>query len=282
MTIFRKTSTHLRSLTCAALLLATAPAMAQNLNLPENIVYSPDGNIYVVNRGSSTIASFQTIGAGGRFLGSFATAKTGFRLAVDGGKNLFMAEFGGKNVDVYTPAGVLLKTVANASGFGLAVDAYDDLISTSTDAFVFNEAGLKAHAYKVDKQGLMYAGGSAVISGQKLYIVTGPGSGASTVATYNVGNFLTGDPTEITPFTNSAVSGPTQAAVDSSGNVYIVGLSGNLVKYSSTGAVQFSLNGLANPTGVALDPIGNIYVSENTANDIKVFNPSGTLIGVLH
>jgi YVTN family beta-propeller protein len=254
-------------------------AMAGNLSGPNNLVFAPNGKLYVANQYGDDIVVYQ----GSNVVQTIAVGAAPFRLALDNAENLFVAIYGVNKAEEYTLAGHLEKTVNGASGFGLAADAYDDLIVTPGNAaLVFNQFGKKVKTYTNDKQGLVFAGGAATISGSLLYYASGPGNGTSTVATYNVGNFLTGWPEEITTFSNNGSTAPTQIAVDASGNIYVVGLAGNLVKYSPSGSVLLTLTGFANAGGVALDGSGNIYVSEINGNDIKVFNSAGTLIGTLN
>jgi len=96
------------------------------------------------------------------------------------------------------------------------------------------------------------------------------------VISYNVGEFLTGDPKEQVVFTNSTYTGPTGIAFDDSGNVYVSDLySGSMAKYNSSGVFQFAVNsGYA--TGVAWDKTnGCVYVTDAITNKINVFTSTG-------
>jgi sugar lactone lactonase YvrE len=253
------------------------PAKAGNLNSPANLIFI-DGKLFVANLLDGNILVYD----GGNVVETITTGGEPDRLALDTKQHLFVEFFTANMVREYTLKGKLLKTVNKAGGFGLAADAYDDLIVVPTPgARVFNEYDKKVKSYTNDFQGLPFDGGAAAISGQTLYYANGPTQNTSTLATYNVGNFITGWPVETGAFSNNGSALPTQIAVDSAGNIYVAGLAGNMVKYSPSGSVLLTLTGFAQAGGVAIDGSGNIYVSEAQANDIKIFNASGVLTGTL-
>jgi len=84
---------------------------------------------------------------------------------------------------------------------------------------------------------------------------------------------------------------PTGVAVDNSGNVHVVELSGNRVqKFTRTGQFitkwgshgtgdgQFSLDNMEGAWGIAVDAQGNIYVTDSNLNRVQKFTPSGQFV----
>jgi sugar lactone lactonase YvrE len=105
------------------------------------------------------------------------------------------------------------------------------------------------------------------------------------VISYNVGEFLTDDPAEITVYNDNVNTGPTGIAFDSQSNFYISEpYSGTAVKYGPKGGSPLLVisQGTGGCEGIAVDRHGNIYVSNSTLNNITVYNPLGTLINTLN
>ena len=277
---------------CAAALLAgllgsigPSPATAQHLSGPANLVYAPGGELFVANFNSKTIAAFHTDGT---YIGSFSTGSYGpWRIAIDNQQHLYVDS----NNDVidYDTYGNQLSTIRNAFGNGLAPTPNLELIAIANNpAEIFSRNGKLRQSYTSDVQGLMFAGGSFAIANHTLYYVSGPSSGPSIAAEYQLGEFVRGNPNETTAFTNKGAYNPTQIVADAERNIYVVGYANihgkgddTMVKMDRHGQVLLRISNLAFAYGVALDPIGNIYISEQNANDIKVFNCAGTLINTI-
>ena len=123
--------------------------------------------------------------------------------------------------------------------------------------------------------------GVLVIHDQNIYAGFG-GGGTNAVISYNVGEFLTSNPKEITVYNDNVDTGPTGVAFDKVGNIYISEYyTPSWVKYSSAGKLLLSVRGtsqgLNGPEGIALDSSGNVYVSNTYGNNITEYNPAGTL-----
>ncbi len=98
----------------------------------------------------------------------------------------------------------------------------------------------------------------------------------STVTVYAEG--ATGDATPIQDISgrDTGLQGPSDVAVDASGNIYVANGAGNSVTVYAAGAtgnvapiqdISGSMTGLHNPAGLALDPLnGDIYVASETSN----------------
>ena len=94
---------------------------------------------------------------------------------------------------------------------------------------------------------------------------------------YNVGEFLTGDPQEITVYNDNVDTGPTGIAFDKTGNVYISEYySQSWVKYAPTNGndpVCAVTSHVHYPEGIAVARSGKIYVSNSSANNITWYRP---------
>jgi streptogramin lyase len=109
------------------------------------------------------------------------------------------------------------------------------------------------------------------------------GGASSSVWTASSGT-VTQIPTYNSQFGNSGGNGqlktPSAAALDSSGNVWVVDTGNHRVKeFSSTGTYlkQFGTEGTGNgqfkePQGIAIDPKHNIWVSDKANNNVQEFN----------
>ena len=68
-------------------------------------------------------------------------------------------------------------------------------------------------------------------------------------------------------------------AKDSQGNIYGSDWSGNTVyKLDTNGAVTVFKNGFSNPNGIGINAADDIFICDHTANVIKKYDTSGTLI----
>lgn len=166
---------------------------------------------------------------------------------------------------------------------GAAVDAYGDLYvsgSNSDNIVVLNIGGGLVETLTKDKSAFPFtSAGPLAIHGRDIYAGFGPQPGTNAVISYNVGEFLTGDPKEITLYNDGVDTGPTQVAFDSKGNVYIAEYySGTAVKYAPGSGKTPTLvinQGTSTCEGIALDKDGNIYVANSALNNITVYSPSG-------
>lgn len=175
-----------------------------------------------------------------------------------------------------------------AKPLGVAVDAYGDTYianNAKNDIVVLNVFFSLVETLTTDKSGFNFSSPRArAVHGRNLYAGFGPGSGENAVIGYNVGEFLTGDPAEVTVYNDNVNTGPTGIAFDSQGNVYISELySGTAVKYGPGGGkpLLVSRQGTGGCEGIAVDESGNIYVANSTLNNITVYNSSGTFVNTL-
>jgi streptogramin lyase len=283
------------SIMAGLLLCLAVPAIAQFSNA-NGIVFDGSGNLWLANRGDNNVLKLDP--STGGILNAITDGINGpTRLAFDPSGRLWVANATGNNLTVYddlsTAGANLVQTVTSSSiqnPLALVVDAYGDIYvgdnsANSVVAFNINDGLIET--LTSDKSGFTFtAPGVLVIHGQDIYAGFGPNVGTNAVMSYNVGEFLTGDPKEITVYNDNVNTGPTGVAFDSHNNVYISEYTSNTwVRYTMgkgstpTLVVNACLNG---PEGIAVDKSGNVYVSNSNTNNIAVFNSSGTCTNTLN
>ena len=94
--------------------------------------------------------------------------------------------------------------------------------------------------------------------------------------------------------TSAELFGPTEVAIDGSGNIYIADYENNRIREVNTAGIIFTIAGtgadgyngdniaatdaeLNNPTGIALDGSGNIYIADEDNNRIRKVNGGGII-----
>jgi YVTN family beta-propeller protein len=256
------------------------PAYAQ-LNGPNGVAFDTAGNLWVANNtGNQVLELNPTTGA---VLNTLTTGISGPTRLVFDDSNLYVTNFNSDTVTVYNKSLKLTRTISGLSHpLGVAVDTYGDVYvanNLANNIVAFNIAGDNVLTLTEDESDFPFsAPGALAISGQDIYVATIGGD----VISYNVGNFLTAFPYEITKFTDSVSTGPTGIIVK--GSVYICyRYSNDVVKYNATGKKLLTISSnLSLPEGIAVDKDNNIYVS-NAASpySITVYNSAGTLVRTL-
>jgi len=80
-------------------------------------------------------------------------------------------------------------------------------------------------------------------------------------------------------FPRGYAGSPNGVAMDGSGNVFVTDSDGgNVLKYTSSGALITSWRGLSEPGALAVDGSGNVYVLELVGRQVKKFATDGTLL----
>jgi len=275
---------------CFALsVVAARPADAQ-LSSPEGLAFDSNGNLWVANSGTNQVLELNP--SNGKVLNKITKGISGpIRLAFNSLGNLWVVNWGNGTITGYDKNLHLFSTYQDAGGpAGVAVDAYGDTYianNQANDIVALNEGfGRLVETLTQDKNGFSFtAPGALAINGRNLYAGFGSGDSENAVISYNVGEFLTHDPQEITLYNDNVNTGPTGIAFDSQGNVYISCLySGTAVKYKlGKGSKPVLVISQANggPEGIAVDTRGKIYVSNSNLNNITVYNSSGKLIKTL-
>jgi hypothetical protein len=193
-------------------------------------------------------------------------------VAVDSSGNVYIADPANNVIEKVTPAGTLSIFAGTGSGGWPTA-------GRATNSKLNYPSGVA-----VDSSDNVYIADSAnnliekVTPAGTLSIYAGTGSGAA--------------PT-VGPATNSALNYPVGVAIDSSGNLYILDVSNNLVEKVtpagtlsifagsghqgtpvSGGATSSSFN---NPHGIAVDSTGNVYIADSYNNAVEKVTPAGTL-----
>jgi DNA-binding beta-propeller fold protein YncE len=277
---------------CLSMILVPQQVFARQpipLNQPNGLIFDDEGNLYVANAGSNQVLIYNLQ------LVQQASIHAGLdfpvRLAFDPFGDLYVANFKNDSITVYDPNlhQIVGKTIAQHlhSPLGVAVDAYGDVFAANNGSdtiAVFDVDGNYIWGLHQDFNGRQFfAPGALAIGGTNLFVGTGPTSGHDYVTSYNVGEFLTLRPRQVSTFSNQ-MSGPTGIAFDRRGNVYVSDFYSSVAtKYNPAGQVVLTINnGIAQPEGIAVDARGNIYVSNQFANTLTVYDASGNLINTIH
>ena len=272
-----------------ALALCLSLTANAQLNNPNGLAFDSAGHLWVANAGANNVLELNA--TTGAVLNTITKGVNDPTRLFFVGSDLYVQNTTGNNITIYSSLGTRGAKLAGtinipptaSRSLGAAVDAYGDVYvsgGTSNSVIALNIGGDLVETLTQDKNGFPFtASGPLAIYGQKIYIGFGSGDSEDAVISYNVGEFLTGDPQEITVYNDNVNTGPTGAAFDSKGNLYISEYySGTAVKYApgkGTTPLLVINQGTGYCEGIALDKSGNIYVSNSGLNDITVYGPSG-------
>lgn len=251
--------------------------------------------------------------------GSFGTGNGQFQtpvgVAVDAAGNVFVCETNGNHIQKFTNTGGYLAQWPGG-GLGIAVDNDGNVYATlgrslakySNDGALLAEWPSLGSGLTVDRNGIVYVATRAstarfTSSGTALpewpdppyYAADGVAVDANgnvfVVDTYpsDMVLKLRSDGTHLTSWGSDGTGAgqfdtPTRAAVDPSGNVYVVDYGNNRVEiFSNDGGYlgQFGGTGsgpgqFAGPMGIAIDANGFVYVADANNNRIEKFGPLPT------
>ena len=265
------------------------PATSASLNVPDGLVISPTGDVYVAERYNNRIRKVTTAGvittvagngvAGFSGDGGLATSASLFYptgLALDAAGNLYIVESGNNRVRKVTPSGV----ITTAVGTGVAGFSGDGGPATAARLNLGAPAALRPYwGAAVDVLGNLYFSDGGNYRVRKVE----PNGTISTYAGDGIGRFA-GDGG---PATGASLREPRGLALDAARNLYIadgncrvrkVGLDGTITTVAGNGSCSFSGDGgLAtsaslDPCDVAVDAAGNLYIADCGNNRIrKVF-----------
>lgn len=275
-------------------LLAGAPVMvgyddgvgaAARFFFLEGIAADSAGNLYVADFFACTIrkitpaAAVSTL-AGTRSgcnhadgTGDAARFNGPAAVAVDGGGNVYVADFWSSVVRKITPAGVV-STLAGKPGVSGNADG-------TGAAAQFSEL----RGIAVDSAGNVY-----VTDANTIRKIT-PGGTVSTFAGSGAGSYLDGAGAA------ARFNSPAGIAVDNAGNVYVADPYNNVIRKITTAGVVSTLAGVATsgnadgagaaarfyfPQAIAVDGAGNLYVADDGNSEIRKVTPAGVVSTVAH
>lgn len=268
-----------------ALALCLSLTANAQFNNPNGIVFDSSGNLWLANSGANQVLKLRP--SDGTILATITSHLDGPTRLVFAFGSLYVTNISGNNVTVYNATTLAYeRTITNSSiarPLALAVDAYGDVYigdNSTNNVIALNIGGGLIETLTEDNSGYQFiAPGVLTIHGTDMYAGFGRNVGENAVISYNVGEFLTNDPKEITVYNDNVNTGPTGVAFDTSGNIYIS-------EYTSATAVKYKIGSGSTPTlvinqgtggceGIAVDSSGNIYVSNSSLNNITVYAPTG-------
>jgi sugar lactone lactonase YvrE len=276
----------------AALACLSLAAHAQ-LSNPKNLVFDSAGNLWVANQNSNQVLELNP--SNGTVLNTITQGLSEPQALAYVSPYLYVSNVSGNNVTVYnTTTLALVNTFSNGISFptAVAVDVYGDVYvgNNQANAVVALRAdGTLAETLTQDNSGFPFtAPGALAVSGQDIYVGLGSDDSPDAVISYNVGEFLTGDPTEVLYIgpNDGLDGGPNQITIVPVGKyagIYVsYGYSNDVVRWTFTGVKKQLFNNSAYCGGVAVDKSGNVYVANRNLDTITVFNSSGQVINTLN
>lgn len=264
-------------------------ATAALMNNPASVCTDASGNLYIAEFGNHVVRKVATNGTISLIAGTGVAGNTGNGgaatlaqlsspngIAVDGAGNIYIADAAANVVRMVNTSGI----ISAVAGTGAA--AYTGDGGPATAAAIQTPYGLV-----LDAAGNLYIadyGNHAVRRINTSGVIStfvGNGSG--------IGSY-TGDGG---PATTAQVNGPTDVAVDGSGNLYVADngnhvvrrvTAGNISTFAGNGASGNTGNGgaataatMITPYGLSTDAAGNVYIVDQANNVVRKVNTSGII-----
>jgi DNA-binding beta-propeller fold protein YncE len=262
-------------------------------NCPCGVAVDSSGNVYVADAENNLIQNFTS---GGVFLTQWGGRGSGngqfydpCGVAVDSNGNVYVADTMNDRIQAFylnilavaqyfAPVNINVSTLlvqSTLAGLGIGSSTGDGGTSNYSVPGITPGSSVNLSAPATDPSGYVFSewtlNGAPLNAGQKSVTFPAP----ATYATW--GSSGSG---------NGQFAGPSGAAVDSSGNVYVADAGNNLIqKFTSAGTfiTQWGGSGTGNgqfdsPQGVAVDSSGNVYVADSDNNLIQKFTSAGTFI----
>ena len=256
---------------------ANGTGTAAQFSNPTAVAVDASGNVYVADTGNSVIREISPTGVVTTLAGSVGSQGSAdgtgtaarfynpMGVAVDPSGNVYVADTGNNTIREISPGGGVTTLAGQATNFG----SFD---GTGSTARFFSPTGVA-----VDGFGNVFVADNYNDTVREI-----SAAGVVTTLAGSVGNPGYADGTG----TTSQFSGPTDVAVDSSGNVYVADYDNETIReISPAGAVTTlagspgnagSANGTGSvarfdePSGIAVTPNGTVYVAEAYNNDIRI------------
>jgi len=246
-------------------------------NKPFGVAVDASGNVYVADAGNNSIRAISPAGLVSTFAGTgipgftngadTATFNSPLGVAVDGGGNVYVADYENDLIRKITPAGVvsmLAGTGATGADNGTATTATFDLpegvaVDAGGNVYVADNGNNLIRKITPDGTVSTLAGSGSV----------GSANGTGTAASFN---------------------SPFGIAVDATGNVYVADAGNNLIRKITPAGVVSTFAGSGKkgtgnatgaaasfntPSGVAVDASGNVYVADENNNLIRKITNAG-------
>lgn len=190
-------------------------------------------------------------------------------LVADAGGNLYVVEVGASKIRKISPTGVVTTFAGN-------------VIPGSIDGIGIKASFVGPSGLTIDVSGNLYI---ADTGNNKIRKIS-PTGVVTTVAGTGVGGSVDGD------ISQASFHGPTDVAIDASGNLYVADISNNKIrKITPSGAVstfagsgvEGSIDGIGvlaslhHPSSITIDTSGNLYVSEWGSHKIRKISSAGVV-----
>ncbi|MGW2367126.1 NHL repeat-containing protein [Streptomyces sp. NPDC001667] len=267
------------------------PAAGTSLYYPRGVAVDAAGNLYIGDQSNhrvrkvspngiiTTVAGNGTAGFvsdGGPALGTSLNTPIG--VAVDGARNLYIADTNNHRVRKVSPNGIIT-TVAGNGQAGFVSDG-GPAVATKLNS---------PHAVAVDAAGNLYIADYANHRVRKV----SPNGIITTVA----GNGQAGFVSDGGPAIATKLNGPTGVAVDAAGNLYIGEWSGQRVRKVDTNGIITTVAGngtagyvsdggpavatrLYTPGAVAVDAAGSLYIADYSNHRVRKVDADGIITTV--
>lgn len=264
-----------------------ATGSAARFNYPMGITVDGSGNLYVADQSNHTIRKVTAAGAvntlAGTALSTGSTDATGSAarfnypggIAMDSGGNLWVADGGNHTIRKVTAAGAVTTPAGTAGSSGSADGTGAAARFNSPQGIAVDGSGnlWVADASNQMIRKMTAAGVVTTLAGTPAHVGTADGTG-----------------------TAAAFKAPSGAAVDGSGNVYVVDTSNHTIRKITPAGVVTTLAGTAGssgstdatgsaarfktPYGVAVDSSGNVYVADSGNYTIRKVTSAGVVTTV--
>lgn len=224
------------------------------------------------NKSYNTVTTFAGSGLPNASEDGVGTQATFWRpedLVADAGGNLYVVEVGASKIRKISPTGVVTTFAGN-------------IIPGSIDGIGIKASFVGPSGLTIDVSGNLYI---ADTGNNKIRKIS-PTGVVTTVAGTGVGGSVDGD------ISQASFHGPTDVAIDASGNLYVADISNNKIrKITPSGAVstfagsgvEGSIDGIGvlatlhHPSSITIDTSGNLYVSEWGSHKIRKISPLGVV-----
>jgi YVTN family beta-propeller protein len=245
---------------------------ATSLNGPRGLALDAKGNLYVANQGSNQVLVYNANYAQQAKKTISAGVSQPVGVAFDSRGNMYVANKGSQSITQYSSTGVQNTSFSVTSGidnpWAITVDAVDDLYVSNNFTNIT--------VYALDNGAPLV---KTMTPGYTVYGITVHGSQFYTGSVNEwtegfVGELLTGG----SPiYAGNAYEG-LALTTDTAGDLYVANATGEVDFWGPGGGYAILVLGFG-PEGIAVDSVrGRVYLSNQSGNQILVYNTSGTLL----